>query len=764
MKTKIFPMGPKLVSPVFPLLAITLLPLGTAYGHISGATNWSGGTSDDWADAANWSTATAPLSGGGENDPPVTYPIRINLNNGSSGNTLIYSAAQGHTIYTGVSGRVLGSSSNAGGSMTITGGIFESRGASGGDDFIGFNGANTGTWVLTLNGGTYTNINGNGTSFRLGYTGGTQTMRLDIKDGNFIVGGIRWGWNNSSTGITGTINLDGGTLATGSLAETNTAAGAITSLINFNGGTLKARANNASFMTAAGIDTAKVLSNGAIIDTNGFNITIAKALTEDESSTGGGLTKLGAGTLTLSANNGYTGGTTVTAGTLLVNGSLDAASGVNITGGLIGGSGTIGGPVTVGAAGGMAPGAPVGTLTIGGDLNLSAMAGGAGKLFFELDVPAASDRVAVAGALDIGSGVLGFSDFDFTGTSGLQAGTYTLITSGSSIIGTLNATDLNGTVGANNAELRINGNNIELVVEQLPVGTLVIDLGAGTVIPGGTFGTYGALNLPIPPLPSGSILRSIEVDAALVATDNDNFASDFAVLFDPTPATPGEDFSVIITNGTIKFQAAVQLGWSSAAYTGPPSPLVDTKSAAAWATAGDIDLATTGIFLGNSYDHDSNAPTQGGTWSGTITLTYDLVASGTPYEIWASTNAPTGNADDDFDGDGVPNGVEYVLGGLASTNDLAKLPAATSNSGNLLFSFIRDQQSIDGATTVQIEVGTDLANWPTLYNVGVDSAGSSAGVTISQNDPENGLDTVTLSVAQATDPKKFARLKVTTGE
>ena len=54
------------------------------------------------------------------------------------------------------------------------------------------------------------------------------------------------------------------------------------------------------------------------------------------------------------------------------------------------------------------------------------------------------------------------------------------------------------------------------------IGILVIDLGAGTVIEGGTFGTYGATNLPLPALPPGSILRSIVVDAVLEATDSGN--------------------------------------------------------------------------------------------------------------------------------------------------------------------------------------------------------------------------------------------------
>ncbi len=64
---------------------------------------------------------------------------------------------------------------------------------------------------------------------------------------------------------------------------------------------------------------------------------------------------------------------------------------------------------------------------------------------------------------------------------------------------------------------------------------------------------------------------------------------------------------------------------------------------------------------------------------------------------------------------------------------------------------------------LEIEVGTDLVTWttpPSAYTVGAGTASSDAGVTVSKDDPAAGTDTVTLSVAQSPDAKKFARLKV----
>jgi fibronectin-binding autotransporter adhesin len=75
----------------------------------------------------------------------------------------------------------------------------------------------------------------------------------------------------------------------------------------------------------------------------------------------GGLTKIGPGTLELSAANPFTGSTTVTDGTLLVTGSI-TGSAVTVNGGTIAGTGSVG-ALLVNAAGTLAPGASPGTLT-----------------------------------------------------------------------------------------------------------------------------------------------------------------------------------------------------------------------------------------------------------------------------------------------------------------------------------------------------------------------------------------------------------------
>ena len=134
----------------------------------------------------------------------------------------------------------------------------------------------------------------------------------------------------------------------------------------------------------------------------------------------------------------------------------------------------------------------------------------------------------------------------------------------------------------------------------------------------------------------------------------------------------------------------------------------------------------------------------------------------TGYDLWASINAPTGSPDDDFDNDGVSNGVEYVLGGSLNSNELSLVPCVTVIGDDMVVSFQRDQDSIDGTTILEFEVGTDLESFPTTFVIPDGATAASPGVTVVQDSPVAGTDTVTLTLPQAPDPVKlFARLLVT---
>ena len=130
------------------------------------------------------------------------------------------------------------------------------------------------------------------------------------------------------------------------------------------------------------------------------------------------LSKSGAGLLTLSGTNTYTGPTTISQGKLVVDGSL-TNSAVSVNGGTLGGTGYLN-SVTVYAGGNLAPGDSLGALHLSGNLILESGA----AMDYELDTPSTSDMIS-AGNLTLNSQQ--FSDFHFMWSASFAPGIYPLI-------------------------------------------------------------------------------------------------------------------------------------------------------------------------------------------------------------------------------------------------------------------------------------------------------------------------------------------------
>jgi T5SS/PEP-CTERM-associated repeat protein/autotransporter-associated beta strand protein len=96
-----------------------------------------------------------------------------------------------------------------------------------------------------------------------------------------------------------------------------------TGLLQWDGGILQARSNEPEFFPNFSFGDIDITGNGAFFDTNGYNVGVQ---TPGILIGNGGLTKLGAGTLTIAGNNSWNGDTAVTAGTLALDSYTQSGS------------------------------------------------------------------------------------------------------------------------------------------------------------------------------------------------------------------------------------------------------------------------------------------------------------------------------------------------------------------------------------------------------------------------------------------------------
>ena len=533
------------------------------------------------------------------------------------------------------------------GNLTMTGGNL--TGASGaapaGQLKIGWYSGSNGS--LVMSGGA---ISASDSS--IGEASGSRGIAT-ISGGNWTTSG------NFSIGVSGNAALEisgSGRVVVGGTLSRNATRGSVALQ---NGGTLQI-GNGGS----GGVLATDLTNNGTLV----FDRTGSSTHSNLISGTGA-LTKNGSGSLSLIANNTYSGGTQVNGGTLLISGSLASANSsiVVAEGATLGGTGVVGRSVQIN--GGLSPGnssVSTGNFTISGNLNLSSNASIAIGLNGTIR-GANYDALNVGGSLACG-GTLHFE----IGGAFLSAGQSFQIfnTTGNTTSG-FSEIVFSGAYGSGNFT-NAGGGNWTRTVDALNLSYSE------------TTGVLSVASAVAPPTITSA------------ATASGTAGSSFLYQTTVTPAVPT---SYIATG----LPSALSMNSTSGLISGTPD-------------AGGNSTVT--IVATNS----------GGS-SGNFSLSINVAPAPTAYETWATSYGLTG-ADSlpsaDPDEDGFTNRQEYSFG----TNPVIPTGALLSTStvgGNLVVSFCtRLDQNYDVQTTSNLSTSA-FSNNSTLTN-SVSVSGNQSGV------------------------------------
>ncbi len=554
--------------------------------------------------------------------------------------------------------------------------------------------------VDVINGGT---ISTGGIIFNGNTSGSTANLYIDGPGSDVSTGYLQFGTNEitpTTTSGTETANVEvatGGVLALGSggiyqASDYTPLAGALSvTNIVIEGGTVEATGSWSTPMaitltSGSGANTFEA-DNGA---GTAYNITLGGQISGN-----GGLTKTGAGTLTLNAANSYTGGTTINAGRVVMGSSPGVSSATvtplatNQTGGtaLTFGSGvssftvSTGEAAALGASGSITgTGIPAGTdYTVSGTtVSLVNASGASVSTTAANSTTAAGYTIYAAGAgVTAGAAAAGVSTITFsTAPANLAVGM--------EVIGT--------NIVAGTYIMAINGNTI----------TLSAPVGSGGVSSGAVF-NFGGLN-------QGEVTSTTGIGAGQTVTVNGSsnsvvgvpgstvvtFTNDVesgslaqvnATSFSSYTGTLGSTSGVLTVNsgGTLDFNGTSQ---EVGTFSGTGGAIINDGTGVSIFTVGNgtASAGANGTFAGTISDHDGSGTT------GTVALT--KIGSNT--QILSGANTYSGGTTvtsgellvENASGSGIGTGNATVASGAilggTGTIALASGNSITVQSGGIL--------------------------------------------------------------------------------
>jgi autotransporter-associated beta strand protein len=537
------------------------------------------------------------------------------------------------------------------------------------------------TGTTRINEGIF-QLGNNGTSGGVGSTAIINYGTLAFKRSDTVAAG----YTISGTGdvvqlgtgvlsLTGTNSYTGPTRCLNGLISFNTSAnlGSGTEVV-FDGGGVQWNANTTDISSR----TLTLNAGGGTLDTNGNDITLANPVGNGGS---GALTKAGTGTLTLSAANDYTGGTSVAGGKLVAANASGSATGPGAVtvaaSGTLGGTGSIAGTVSVATGGTLEPGAGVGDLSVGG---LALAAGSAVKIEFN-NLPD-NDRVLVTASngLTIDGGQVHLFE-EGTSNPFNTVGTYDLFTFAGSIQGTgVSALSVSNPALGFDYSFGVSGNVVQVTIA---IGGIIRDW---ITDGGGAWTDGGSWNGAVPGTASDTVrFNTLLTSPATITLDAARTVG--GIVFDSSPhgytLAPGTGGSLVFDNGSNP--AGITIAAGSHAITAPVSLTSDLIVST---TLASETLSLTGNLAG------SGSLTMAGpgtlVLTGTNTTTAGIQLAGGTVEFATGSlgsNALTftggrlrwaaGNADDISS-----TGVTFGLGGGILDTNGNNITLAANNLGN----------------------------------------------------------------------------------
>ena len=648
---------------------------------------WTNITAGLWSGGVNWVGGVSPSAGG------------------SSGGLLVFNSSP----YSGVSSNDLAGTfvvnrvnfGSGAAAMTVSGNALS----------------------LVVNGATLPQINqgsGNAITLSTNLALGANTTVGGAGSGEVILGGIISGAGSltKTTGgnltLSGVNTFSGGTVVNGGTFTIGNRNGCGTGSINLRAGSVFQQANFEGNGSGGALPNTLILSGSGLVT---MNIPFGGAkdiwLSQVVSGTGGMAVQGGGRSLTLTANNTFSGGI------LLRN--YDNRVVISHLNGL--GTGTFrserttAGSGRLETSGALASGTGVmNAFEIGASCYLNVYANGTNHLLLGGVISSPS---GVGNLYKDGTATLTLSGVNsYTGTTTINAGTLTCQSSG--------ALGSGAVVVVSGARLNLNFGGTRQVSSLSLAGVGQVNGTYGSTSSTATYknNTYfsGTGTITVGPFATTTTLAS-SLNPAGVGV---------AVVWTATVAGGTPSGSVAFYDGATLLNSGTLNGSYQATFTTSGLP------------AGTHSL--TAQYLGNS------------THAASVSGVLSQVIVGPPYDEWARAGAQgltLGVNDgvlDDPDRDGMSNLLEFVLGGAPTVSNQSILPTLRRSGSDWIFEYNRSDISIAPATTQSVEYGSDLVGW-TSVSVPTVSEGA---VVITPGTPS---DHVAVTIP-GTGAKIFGRLKV----